>query len=40
MEFGATARLAAGTAAALRFGVDPQDAVDKAEKLRGRRVCV
>ena len=40
MEFGATARLASGTTAALRFGVDPQDAVDKAEKLRGRWVVV
>ena len=31
MEFGTTARLAAGTVAAVRFGVDPADAIDKAE---------
>lgn len=36
MEFGTTSRLAAGTAAAVQFGVDPQDALDKISKLQER----
>lgn len=36
MEFGTTSRLAQGTAAAVQFGVDPQDALDKIGKLQER----
>lgn len=36
MEFGTTSRLAQGTAAAVQFGVDPQDALDKISKLQER----
>ncbi|KAF8072893.1 hypothetical protein HT031_000553 [Scenedesmus sp. PABB004] len=36
MEFGTTSRLAASTAAAVQFGVDPQDALDKISKLQER----
>eukprot|EP00879_Flechtneria_rotunda_P008206 GHRR01008598.1.p1 GENE.GHRR01008598.1~~GHRR01008598.1.p1 ORF type:complete len:428 (+),score=162.07 GHRR01008598.1:363-1646(+) len=36
MEFGTTCRLAQGTAAAVQFGVDPQDALDKIGKLQDR----
>lgn len=36
MEFGTTSRLAASTAAAVQFGVDPQDALDKIGKLQER----
>jgi hypothetical protein len=36
MEFGTTSRLAQSTAAAVQFGVDPQDALDKISKLQER----
>lgn len=36
MEFGTTSRLATSTAAAVQFGVDPQDAIDKIAKLQDR----
>lgn len=36
MEFGTTSRLAQSTAAAVKFGVDPQDSVDKVYKLQHR----
>eukprot|EP00878_Enallax_costatus_P021184 GHUV01022419.1.p1 GENE.GHUV01022419.1~~GHUV01022419.1.p1 ORF type:complete len:329 (+),score=121.32 GHUV01022419.1:261-1247(+) len=36
MEFGTTSRLATSTAAAVQFGVDPQDALDKIGKLQDR----
>lgn len=36
MEFGTTSRLAASTAAAVQFGVDPQDALDKISRLQER----
>lgn len=36
MEFGTTSRLAQATAAAVQFGVDPQDALDKISKLQER----
>eukprot|EP00775_Hariotina_reticulata_P013728 gene13728-13850_t len=36
MEFGTTSRLASSTAAAVQFGVDPQDALDKISKLQER----
>jgi hypothetical protein len=36
MEFGTTSRLASSTAAAIQFGVDPQDALDKVSKLQER----